>query len=335
MKSVKKSDGNTKKVKSPLSSFFRTFVFAFLLFVMLCTPSMAIFGKVTEAPLFGEVETVLEEDMPVLVSKDSPFFEAFKDKKRVNVLLLGVNGGLTDTIMLASFDKKVKHVDVISIPRDTYYHRAGYNGAAEDKINAAYRKDPLNSAKAVSDVLLGMPINYYVVLDYKGVEKIVEAMGGVPMDIPFNMKYNDPYDKPPLKINLPKGYRVLNGEEAVQFLRYRKGYTEGDIGRVKAQQEFVKSAFKQCLSKDLPKVVKVAAENVETDISVGKAVELAMNAVGIQADDITTYMLPGTPQSQAPWYVIPDAKGTAEMLEKIYSIESKVEDADEGQGQSQ
>lgn len=336
MKSVKKPDGNTKKIKSPLSSFFRTFVFAFLLFVMLCTPSMAIFGKVADTQIFGEPEETLEEEMPdALVSKDSPFFEAFKDKKRINILLLGVNGGLTDTIMVASFDKKAKHVDVISVPRDTYYHREGYNGAAEDKINAAYRKSPINSAKAVSDVLLGMPLHYYVVLDYKGVAEIVDAMGGVPMDIPFNMKYNDPYDKPPLKINLPKGYRVLNGEEAVQFLRYRKGYTEGDIGRVKAQQEFVKSAFKQCLSKELPKIAKTAAENVDSDITVATAVKLATGAIGIQADDITTYMLPGTPQSQAPWYVIPDAKGTAEMLKEIYSIEAKVEDAEDGEGQSQ
>ncbi|WP_227019709.1 LCP family protein [Sinanaerobacter chloroacetimidivorans] len=314
---------NVKKQRSPVASFFRTFLLAFLLFVLLCTPGMAIFGKVTGQTIFGEPPVVLEEELPVLVSKDSPFFEAFSDKNRVNILLLGVNSGLTDTIMVASFDMDAKHVDLISVPRDTYYHRDGYNGEAENKLNAAYRKNPLNTAKAVSEILLGMPINYYAVIDYKGVEKIVDSMGGVPMEIPFTMKYNDPYDKPPLVINIPKGHQVLDGKKAVQFLRYRKGYTEGDIGRVKAQQEFMKSAFKQCLSFELPKIAKTVFENVESDITIGKATKLATKAMGITSEDITTYMLPGTPQSAAPWYVIPDAEGTAEMITQIYSIEPK------------
>lgn len=321
MKSTKKTDGSVKKNYSDYVKFLQTFVCAFLLFLAVCLPAAAILGKVANRPISGDDSPVLAEEMPALVKSDSPFFKAFNEKGRMNVLILGINTGLTDTIMLASFDQKNKHVDVISIPRDTYYHREGYNSKEEDKINAAYKKDPINTAKAVSDVLLGMPINYYMVLDYQGVAEIVNAMGGVPMDIPQKMDYEDPYDKPPLKIHLPKGYKVLNGEEAVQFLRYRSGYVEGDLGRVKAQQEFIKSAFKQCLSKDLPKIAKTVVDNVKTDISPRVATSLALSAAGIQAEDITTYMLPGTPMDKAPWYVIPDAKGIAKMLEEIYHIE--------------
>ena len=320
-----KMKAKAKPKKSPMESFLRTFLISFIIFIILCTPGLAIFGEVADHKLFtpGSENAVLEEQLETIVDEDSPFFEAFKDKKRVNILLLGVNDNLTDTIMLASFDTDVKHVDLISIPRDTYYHRQGYNGEAENKINAAYRKNPVNTAKAVSEVLLGMPINYYAVLDYKGVENIVEAMGGVPMDIEFNMKYTDPYDKPPLVINIPKGHQVLDGEHAVQFLRYRHGYTEGDIGRVKAHQQFMKSAFRQCLSFNLPKIAKTVFNNVESDITLGTVVSLATKATGISADDIETYLLPGTPQSEAPWYVIPDAEGTAEMINQIYSIEPK------------
>ena len=319
---IRNENGKVKIKKSPMQSFLRTFLIAFIVFVILCTPGLAIFGKVADIRLLpGGEDSVLEEQLPAIVDEESPFFEAFKDKNRVNILLLGINGNLTDTIMLASFDMDAKHVDLISIPRDTYYHREGYNSEGENKINAAYRGDPVNTAKAVSEVLLGMPINYYTVIEYDGVETIVDSMGGVPMDIEFNMKYSDPYDDPPLVINIPKGHQVLDGEHAVQFLRYRHGYLEGDIGRVKAQQEFMKSAFKQCLGFQLPKIAKTVFDNVESDITLGKATKLATNAMGISGEDIETYMLPATPLPDPPYYVIPDAEGTAEMINQIYSIE--------------
>ncbi len=324
---MKQLSSKKAKSKKGSGSFLRTFLVAFLIFVALGTPSLALFGKVADAKLFGEDNVVLEEELQVLVDEDSPFFEAFKDKKRVNVLLLGLNDNLTDTIMVASFDTKAKHVDVISIPRDTYYHREGHNGAGEDKINAAYRGNPVNTAKAVSEVLLGMPINYYAIIEYDGVKNIVDAMGGVPMNIEFDMKYKDPYDDPPLIINIPKGEQVLDGEHAVQFLRYRKGYLEGDLGRVKAHQEFVKSAFRQCIGFELPKIAKTVFKNVDSDVSIGTVTMLATKAVGISRDDIETYMLPGTPQDHAPWYVIPDAEGTADMIKTIYSIEEKTTDS--------
>ena len=318
-----KTTNTANHSKYPTRSFFITFLVAFIIFVVLCTPGLAIFGKVAEIKLGGAggESVALEEALPSIVNEDSPFFKAFKEKNRVNILLLGVNDNLTDTIMVASFDMDAKHVDLISVPRDTYYHRKGYDSEAENKLNAAYRGDPVNTAKAVSKLLLGMPINYYAIIDYKGIENIVGAMGGVPMDIPFDMKYKDPYDKPPLIINIPKGHQVLDGKHAVQFLRYRHGYTEGDIGRVKAHQQFMKSAFKQCLSFKLPKIAATVYDNVETDITLGMATKLATKASGITSGAIETYMLPGTPQSAAPWYVIPDAEKTAVMIEKIYSME--------------
>ncbi len=320
-------NGNSKaKIKtSPMQSFLRTFLIAFIVFVILCTPGLAIFGKVADYNPWtpGTDNAVLKEQLDTIVDEESPFFEAFKDKNRVNILLLGVNDNLTDTIMLASFDMDAKHVDLISIPRDTYYHREGYNSEGENKINAAFRGNPVNTAKAVSEILLGMPINYYAVIEYEGVKNIVEAMGGVPMNIEFNMKYTDPYDKPPLVINIPKGEQVLDGEHAVQFLRYRKGYLEGDIGRVKAHQQFMKSAFRQCLSFNLPKIAKTVFNNVESDITLGKATSIATKAMGISSEDIETYLLPSTPLPDPPYYVIPDAEGTAEMINQIYSIEPK------------
>jgi anionic cell wall polymer biosynthesis LytR-Cps2A-Psr (LCP) family protein len=138
------------------------------------------------------------------------------------------------------------------------------------------------------------------------------------------MYYKDPNDKPsPLVIAIPEGEQLLDGKQAVQFLRYRSGYADADIGRIKAQQEFMKSAFKQSLGLGLPKITKTVFENVKSDITLGMATKLATKAIGITSDDITTYTLPHTPQSEPPYYIFPKAVETAEMINTIYSIEPK------------
>lgn len=321
-----RENGKEKNTRqNQTKTFLKTFLIAFIVLTILYTPVLAFWGKVSDYnPWADGGSNALEGKLPVIVDVDSPFFEAFKDKHRVNILILGVNTNLTDTIMLASFDTDEKHIDLISIPRDTYYHRKGYNSAGENKINAAYKGDPVNTAKAVSEVLLGMPINYYAVIDYEGIENIVDSMGGVPMNIrKGGMYYKDPYDKPPLVIAIPEGEQLLDGEHAVQFLRYRSGYKDADIGRVKAQQEFMKSAFRQSLGFGIPKITKTVFENVKSDIALGTATKLAANAIGISGEDVSTYTLPHTPQPEAPFYVFPNAEETAEMINVIYSIESK------------
>ena len=315
IKAIKKEP---KKGWGNRASFVATFLLLFVLFTALLVGGRTMLNSFADINPFVEAEEVVA--LETLIDEDSPFFETYKNSNKVNVLLLGINGGMTDTIMLVSFDMDLKKVDVISIPRDTYYHRPGYESAAEMKINAAYRKEAINTARAVSDVLLGMPINYYAVIEYDGVENIVDSMGGVPINIPFDMEYRDPYDTPPLVINIPEGQQTLDGEHAVQFLRFRHGYTEGDIGRVKAQQEFVKSAFKQSLGFDLPKVANTVFKNVESDITLGTALKIATKAMGISGESITTYMMPNNLEPDPPYYVYPYAKGISEMIEEIYAV---------------
>lgn len=299
------------------SSFAFTFILLFIIFTALIVGGRTIVKSFADINPFVPPEEVVA--LETLVDENSPFFEMYKDSDKVNVLLLGVNGGMTDTIMLVSFDMDLKKMDVISVPRDTYYHRSGRDSAAEMKINAAYRGEAINTAKAVSDVLLGMPINYYAVIDYDGVENIVDSMGGVPMDIPFHMEYNDPYDTPPLVIDIPEGPQTLDGKHAVQFLRFRHGYVEGDMGRVKAQQQFVKNAFKQCIGFELPKVAKTVFQNVESDITLGTAVKIATKAIGISGGSITTYTIPNTLEPDPPYYVYPDEQGISDMIKGIYA----------------
>ena len=308
------------KAKSKPHVFVKTFVVVFLITIVISTPLFATVNEALDANPGGGDVPILEEELDVLIPTDSPFFDAFTQANRVNILAMGVDEhNLTDTIMLLSFDMDLKHVDIISIPRDTYYDRGEeYTSRAQHKINAAYRGNPVNTAKAVSDILMNIPINYYATVTYQGVEDIINAMGGVPMDIPFHMQYNDPWAKPPLVIDIPAGPTVLDGVQSVQFLRFREGYPDKDLGRIKAQQAFLKSAFRQSIGLDLPKIVTVAYQNTTSDITMRKAAQLASKAIGIGAEDITTYSLPAVWDN---YYMQPIQEDIAAMLAEIYSLE--------------
>jgi len=317
-------------------TFIRTFLTAFLIVMVVATPLFAKMIEVLDMNPGGSDVLALEEtiDFETLIDSDSPFFDAFTNANKVNIMLLGYNEfeGLTDTIMLVCYDLDYKQLDVISIPRDTYYYRGkGYIGDAHHKINAVYRKNAINTAVAVSEILMNIPINYYAVLNYTGTAAIVDSMDGVPMDITFHMKYDDPRDKPPLHIDIKPGYQVLDGKTSVEFLRFRKankgyrGYPDADLGRIKAQQDFIKSALRQCLSFDLPKIARTAFDNVDSDISLRAALYLASKAVGMSGEDIRTYTMP---YSKVEYYVHPDKEGIAEMLTEIYSLYLEREDID-------
>lgn len=312
--------------------FLKYLLIWFVIFTIVITPSSYYLKKLGEVRIFQGTEVIKDDmdDLSVLIDPKSPFFAAFSDSKRVNVLLLGINDGLSDTIMLGSYDMKNQKVDVISIPRDTYYERKGITSPAAYKINAIYRNGTaVGTAKAVSDILMGMPIHYYAVISYDGIGKIVDSMGGVPMDIPFHMRYRDPTDKPPLYIDIPKGPIVLDSSNVEQFLRFRKGspgypgYPDGDIGRVKAQQEFIKSAFRESLGLGLPNVVRTTIRNVDSDLPLGMAVKIAGKATGLDKDDIRTWLAPGTDGMKnglSFWWT--DEEGIKDMLTEIYSIET-------------
>jgi LCP family protein required for cell wall assembly len=277
---------------------------------------------------FGLAGGDIMDGLVPIAGGESDFAKEYPDSKRINVLVLGQNQGLTDTIMLASFDTELKRVDLISVPRDTYYERPDYPGAALQKINSVYKSegssdDPEQGAVvmagAVSDVLGGVPIHFYEIYDDDDIKKIVDAMGGIEIDVPMNMKYTDKKQK--LYIDLKKGKQTLTGDQAVQFLRFRKGYKTGDIGRVKAQQNFMKEAFKQSIGLGFPKVAKTVMDNVESNMANKMAVRIGSEAVGMSTKDMKTWMTPGTAKTmnRASYYIVNEAK-TLTMMDKIYSM---------------
>ncbi|MDR3295050.1 MAG: LCP family protein [Clostridiales Family XIII bacterium] len=308
--------------------FGTTFLIGLLVFIVLLVPAAFGLAGLSDAPVMGGEDEVLPDEItsPVLDPED-PRSEMFQRSKRVNILLLGVNGGLTDTIMLGSYDMENQKADIISIPRDTYYEREEATTPAQRKINAIYYKGrAIGTAEAVKEVLTGMPIHYYAVVDYKAVEKAVDSINGVTVNIPINMDYDDEYDKPALHIHFQKGEKLLSGADAIKFLRFRKnnnggGYPDQDIGRTRAQQEFMKAAFKKSIGLNLPKVVSTVMENVESDLTVGAAAKLAVHAAQLDPANIENYTLPGkssTVNGASYWFVDEDA--VRDIVDGIYGV---------------
>lgn len=257
--------------------------------------------------------------------------EAIEGSNRINFLILGLEDVRTDTIIFASFCPDTKKVNLINIPRDTYIHRKGHNGAAERKINSIYADHGVTGVrKAVSYILGDLPIHHHIILDYAGVEKIVDEIGGIEVDVPFNMNYKDPTAKPPLNINIKSGNQILDGEKSLQFLRYRKGnnskdgYIDGDLGRIRAQQQFLNS-FIDKASENILTVITKGFGYVKTDINMIDSISYGRKAIGIKKEDFELGTLPGKAEfkkvnKKILSYFTYNSKEIKKRVEEIYNV---------------
>jgi LCP family protein required for cell wall assembly len=247
--------------------------------------------------------------------------KAASNMKRFNILLAGMENKRTDTLMLISYDMESKATDVISLPRDTYLPRNADDEAELKKINAVYAQEGIEGLTLRVQELLKIPLEKYMVIDYDAVIACVDMIGGVEVNVPFHMEYTDPYDDPPLYIDIPEGIQLLDGEQSLKFLRYRKGYDNQDLGRIGAQQMFIKAAVKKALGFQLPLVIKEAYSHIETNIQISELLNLASDLVGFSTDNIETYILPGmdTPLEGLSFY-IPDESGIKNLVYSLYDL---------------
>ncbi|WP_448563092.1 LCP family protein [Trichothermofontia sp.] len=200
--------------------------------------------------------------------------------------------GLSDTMLLLRFDPVHNRLIVLSIPRDT---RTNIEGHGVTKINAANAfGGPALSAKAISQLLGGVGIDRYVRINVQGVGKLVEALGGVTVNVPKDMHYQD--NSQHLYINLKAGKQHLDGDTALQFLRFR--YDEyGDIGRVQRQQLLMRALVEQTLTPmtitRLPKILSVIQSHIDTNLSVEELLALVGFATEVDRAQVQMLMLPG------------------------------------------
>ena len=227
-------------------------------------------------------------------------------KPNFTCLFMGKNQHLTDFIMLAQYNPNTRQVSLLSIPRDTYVGTASVDG----KINSIYmNKYPEKVVSKVQEIT-GVEIQHYVVFDTKILRNIVNEIGGVTVDVPINMDYDDPYQN--LYIHLKKGVQKLTGAQAEQFVRYRKGnngkggYPNGDIGRIAAQHNFIKALVSEVLKPEnigkINNLVKIVLDGTKTDITLDTIEEYLGDVVTFKSDRMRSETLPGIDKYMAPPY---------------------------------
>jgi LCP family protein required for cell wall assembly len=170
----------------------------------------------------------------------------------------------SDTVMLVRADPVTKTVSMLSFPRDLWVeiHCPG-RGVFASRINQAYETCGPKGTLLTVKTLTKLPINYLVTVDFHGFKSVVNKLHGVYLDI--DRRYYNPHGTGFAAINLHAGYQKLNGQQALDFVRYR--HTDSDFYRLARQQSFVK-AFKQRVSdsisiRKLPGLIRVITQNVE------------------------------------------------------------------------
>ena len=311
-------------IKHFLKIFFASLL---LISVILSVTALAYIFLVDKDIVIGKIEFSSNEKGELAFYESSSFDygtslgRAASNMKRFNILLAGLENKRTDTIMLISYDTESKKADIISLPRDTYLPRNADDDAEFKKINAVYSQEGIEGLTLRVQELLGIPVEKYVLIDYEAVIACVDLIGGVEVNVPFHMEYTDIYDDPPLYIDIPEGVQILDGDQSLKFLRYRKGYDNQDLGRIEAQQQFIKSAVKKTLGFQLPAVIKEAYSHIETNIHVSDLLSLAGDLIGFSTDNINASILPGmeTPLEGLSFF-IPDEEGIKNMTYSLYGL---------------
>ena len=239
------------------------------------------------------------------------------------VLVLGVDrrpseaGGVpsrSDTIMLAQVSPGSGRVQLLSVPRDLLVE---VEPGVEDRINTAYTYGGVEQAAAVVENLTGISVDRYAIVDFGGFEEAINALGGVTLEVeePIRLGIEG------RRVYIPAGRRELDGLEALAYARYR-GTACGDLGRIKRQQRLIAALRQQALGWNtitrLPGMVKVAYQNVDTNLGIVQAISLGRALAGRgEEGGMRSFQLKGTPDTlpNGDAVLLPDAAANAEVLE--------------------
>ena len=221
---------------------------------------------------------------------------------KMNIVVLGVDErseendtGRSDTLFVAMLDSEKNNLALLSVPRDTRVRIPKYGW---DKINHAFAFGGHKLTQATTEQLLGIRIDNYVMINFKGFKELVDAIGGIDIEVEAPMSYYDEWDG--FTIDLAPGMQHMNGVKAIQYVRYRD--EEGDIGRIRRQQKFMRAVYRKVTSLDilprLPALTKQIYRMVDTDLSITDMLMLAKAVHGMadKSTGISMATVPGVPE---------------------------------------
>lgn len=214
-----------------------------------------------------------------------------------------------DTLMLVGLNRETNAVWVMSIPRDTLLKIPGHGTG---RVNAAHAYGGHELvAEAVSN-FLGIPVHRYVATDFAGFTKMVDLLGGIEVNVEKPMKYSDRAGG--LDVDLEPGLQVLDGQKALEYVRYRNDRL-GDIGRAQRQQEFVKALAKKAMRWDTVlhyrEIVDIVESCVTSDMTIGEMASFGYRVFKIGPESVKTVTLPG--RFYGPYWK-PDAEEAKKVL---------------------
>ncbi len=261
------------------------------------------------------------------------------EETKINIAVFGTDtdGYRTDVVFILSYDTYNNKLALISIPRDTRVvmpeeviesieERGGnipYNenekGACKfNEVHAYAGKGYRNefSVKTLES-FLGIRIDGYVNVSLVGFRNIVDAFGGVDMEVEGRLYYVDPYQD--LYIDLYPGYQHLDGEHAEMLVRYREGYAAKDLKRIQVQQTFMKELMAkvmntQNLMDKLPSIIYNLFKYVDTDLSLEKFVEYGSYMQNLSIDDVYMETIPG----EGGGFFWADDEGVEELVQRVF-----------------
>ncbi len=238
------------------------------------------------------ISFLLNDDFSAV--KEDPF-----STSKLNILVAGYDSSINgppraDTIILASLDLKTKDIGILFIPRDTRVEIPGHDVG---KINASHAHGGIELTDKTLEKFLDIPIDYYLETDFNGFAKIIDAIGGVNINIKRQLHYED--EAGGVDIDLPAGNVHLDGEEALDYVRYREPI-KGDIGRVERQQKFVQAVVDKILKPDiivkLPNIYNEIMDSVNTNIPIKDISPFIKLGKNMDLSHLETAMLPGKPE---------------------------------------
>jgi polyisoprenyl-teichoic acid--peptidoglycan teichoic acid transferase len=231
--------------------------------------------------------------------------------KRLKIDKVALNGR-SDTMMLVFINPPQNRVSVLNIPRDTEVNIGKYGVA---KINSANALGGPECAKGAVTSLLDVNVDHFVVMNLRGLEDLVNEIGGVTVEVPKKMSYMDWTAK--LKIDLEPGVHTLTGNQSMGFVRFRHDDL-GDIGRVQRQQMFLNAVSRKMIDPrawvHVPGLMNIAKQNIQTDLS-EMDILAALNFIhSIPRENIKFVMLPGQFAGNGDWIADPQVKQLAAQL---------------------
>ena len=257
--------------------------------------------------------------------------DTLKNLDTMEVLIMGESRGMSDTIIVASYNPKTQKASMLSIPRDTYVTNGNYKYSAQNKINSLYSagEAPERTLEAVNSIT-GLNIKYYLIIDTDALIKLVDLIGGVNFDVPIDMNYDD--SSQDLHIHLNKGYQRLSGEQAEQVVRFRHNnngssysyeYGNEDYGRMRTQRSMIIAIAKQTLKlkniKEIKNIINIMKEDIKTNLSYDLIKNYIPYAIEIDSDTIQAEQLPGkSDQRNGGWFFFHDKEETKKAIERLF-----------------